>query len=1028
MRIKGQGKRMMKIILGETKKGTTTTITQNYSKKQEKKTKENKKGNFKLSTGHESFLSGTNTTYLEEEYRKFKMDPEALTHEWRNYFNEIEKTEMMGTEQYIETPEPIIERGSGAAKPSELSRKEIQTQLKVLQTAISLINSFQIAGHRNAKLDPLGIKKPELRAHLDINEYGVSEEEMDIEFYLPGAVMTEGLLASEELTTLKKLNKKLLEIYCGTIGYEFRHLYYRKQVNWLRNRIETESLVPYTKSEKELIYQRLLYSDKFEEWISQKKPNAKKFGLEGAEALIPGLKAMVDRGAMLGVESIVMGMPHRGRLNVLVNVCRKPFENVFYEFSPVEHDDEEDSEKDFATGDVKYHLGISMRRKLSNMDKYMNYSLLPNPSHLEAVNPLVEGKTRAKQFYSGDVDREKNVAILLHGDAAFAGQGVVYETMGFADLDDYTTGGTIHVVVNNQIGFTTNPSDARSSPYATDAGRFIGAPVFHVNGDDPEAVARVMQLAIEWRQRWKKSVIVDMICYRRNGHNEQDQPFYTQPTMYSVIEKHPTTLTLYKKKLLEEGTLTEEEATSYKESVQKVLSDAYDAAGRGELKYDTDEWYNETSAWAKMLSPTKYSKPQSTGVPLAQLREAGKAISTYPKGFHIHKLLGGIMRRRGKMIDSGENIDWGVGENLAYATLLQSGFNVRISGQDVERGTFSHRHGVITDQKNGKQIRQLDYLDNKRGEFQITNSHLSEYGVLGFELGYAYESPQTLVVWEAQFGDFANTAQVIIDQFIASAERKWHRSNGLVMLLPHGYEGQGPEHSNARLERYLQLVDENPHRYPDLNPASSRAHQEINWQVIVPTTPANIFHALRRQMKRDFRKPLVVMTPKSLLRKKEAVSTIDDFAEGTSFTRVYSEVAELSNVKRVAFCSGKVYYDLIDGRDKLDDDHPGKSVAIIRVEQIAPFPFDRIKEELERYPDAEAVWVQEEPENYGAWNHFYHRFLTVAREIGGSRMIQNGFAIPPRCISRPPAASPATGYASNHTREQADIVNRTFSF
>mmetsp|Transcript_2759 Transcript_2759/g.3971 ORF Transcript_2759/g.3971 Transcript_2759/m.3971 type:complete len:1021 (+) Transcript_2759:96-3158(+) len=1014
MRIKGQGKRMMKIILGETKKGTTTTITQNYSKKQEKKTKENKKGNFKLSTGHESFLSGTNTTYLEEEYRKFKMDPEALTHEWRNYFNEIEKTEMMGTEQYIETPEPIIERGSGAAKPSELSRKEIQTQLKVLQTAISLINSFQIAGHRNAKLDPLGIKKPELRAHLDINEYGVSEEEMDIEFYLPGAVMTEGLLASEELTTLKKLNKKLLEIYCGTIGYEFRHLYYRKQVNWLRNRIETESLVPYTKSEKELIYQRLLYSDKFEEWISQKKPNAKKFGLEGAEALIPGLKAMVDRGAMLGVESIVMGMPHRGRLNVLVNVCRKPFENVFYEFSPVEHDDEEDSEKDFATGDVKYHLGISMRRKLSNMDKYMNYSLLPNPSHLEAVNPLVEGKTRAKQFYSGDVDREKNVAILLHGDAAFAGQGVVYETMGFADLDDYTTGGTIHVVVNNQIGFTTNPSDARSSPYATDAGRFIGAPVFHVNGDDPEAVARVMQLAIEWRQRWKKSVIVDMICYRRNGHNEQDQPFYTQPTMYSVIEKHPTTLTLYKKKLLEEGTLTEEEATSYKESVQKVLSDAYDAAGRGELKYDTDEWYNETSAWAKMLSPTKYSKPQSTGVPLAQLREAGKAISTYPKGFHIHKLLGGIMRRRGKMIDSGENIDWGVGENLAYATLLQSGFNVRISGQDVERGTFSHRHGVITDQKNGKQIRQLDYLDNKRGEFQITNSHLSEYGVLGFELGYAYESPQTLVVWEAQFGDFANCAQVILDTYISNAEDKWCLSSGITLLLPHGMDGAGPEHSSARLERFLQACN-------GLTNPPSHYQKTVNMFVINPTTPANFFHALRRQMKNNFRKPLIVMSPKILLRHREALSSFDEFLPGTRFQSVLPDcVSPKSSQTRIILCSGKIYYDLVAMREtrSMND-----NVAIIRLEELSPFPFADLEKEVTRYLKAGAsitslLWVQEEHENQGAYSYVLPRVSPILRLLNIRQLSY---------VGRLPLSSSAVGVSKVHKVESERLLNTAFS-
>eukprot|EP00818_Percolomonas_sp_WS_P000345 CAMPEP_0117441216 /NCGR_PEP_ID=MMETSP0759-20121206/3521_1 /TAXON_ID=63605 /ORGANISM="Percolomonas cosmopolitus, Strain WS" /LENGTH=1024 /DNA_ID=CAMNT_0005233065 /DNA_START=458 /DNA_END=3532 /DNA_ORIENTATION=- len=949
--------------------------------------------------------SGSSSLYLEEIEMDWKKDPNSVPQSWREYFETGKVPQFK-----------IMRRVKGGQGSAGESMGTISgTNAKVVESAIYLIDAYQTFGHRLADLDPLGISDadldPSIPKELQLETYNLSDHELDQEFSLHGG---KGLFLSSRTTTLRKLVNDLKAIYCGKIGWEFMHVPSMEQRDWLRQKIE--NMQKLDAAEKKLTLERLMFSDNFEAFCSTKWPTTKRFGLEGCESLIPGIKTLIDSSAMLGMESVVVGMAHRGRLNVLANVVRKPMENIFHEFITA-------SKPNYGSGDVKYHLGLSIKRTLSGINKRMHISLLANPSHLEAVNPLVEGKTRAKQLFMHDKERKKVMSILLHGDAAFAGQGVVYETMGFSGIQDYTTGGTIHIIINNQIGFTTNPAQGRSSPYCSDLAKFIGAPVFHVNADEPEAVIQVSRLAAEFRQEFGMDVVIDLVGYRKRGHNEIDQPKFTQPIMYKAIDNHPPVLKLYSSKLLQEGTISKDEYNKMVSSIHSTLEEAFESAREGRLKKDSSDWFAEDSEWKGIKGPVEFSPIRKTGVSADTIRQVGELISTYPKDFNIHPVMKRIMADRNKRVQEGKRFDWGIAENLAYGSLLAEGSVVRISGQDVQRGTFSHRHGVIFDQTTGNSFFQLRSLEKEPGFYMISNSPLSEYGVLGFETGFSYESPRSLVVFECQFGDFCNTAQVIFDQFLSSGEQKWLRSSGLVVLLPHGYDGQGPEHSNSRMERLLQLSDEDPDVYPEMGEGARRQIQDSNWQVVNCSTPANIFHALRRQMHRSFRKPLMVVSPKYLLRHKLCVSDIEEFTEGTEFVRAYpdpnpDQLVPDDQVKRVLFCSGQVYYDLWEYRqnNNIND------VVIVRVEQLAPFPFDIVGEQLMKYRNADIKWVQEEPKNYGAWNHFFFRARTALRHHSNG---QDARSID--VFARKTSASPATGYKQIHDQEQRELVEQSFT-
>lgn len=675
----------------------------------------------------------------------------------------------------------------------------------------------------------------------------------------------------------------------------------------------------------------------------------------------------------LGVTDVVMGMAHRGRLNVLTNVIRKPLEQIFKEFMgthiPVDGDDWSGS------GDVKYHLGTSFHRVYPD-GRAVNISMLANPSHLEAVNPLVVGKAKAKMQYCNDQVGEKVMPIIIHGDAAFAGQGIVYETMQMSKIPDYQTGGTLNVVANNQVGFTTDPVASRSTKYPSDLGKTFNCPVFHVNADYPEEVCKVFEIAVAWRQKFHTDVVINLVGYRRYGHNELDQPMFTQPLLYSKIAKHPTPLTAHTKRLVEEGIFTQQEVDACIKCVDDILAKALENSKT--FKPDKQDWL--ASKWQGIYAPNVMSKVQKTGEDIEVLRSIGANLSRVPDGFTLHRQIKKIYQARAEMIQTGENIDWGTAEALAFGSLLHNGFHIRLSGEDVERGTFSHRHAVVHDQKTGKKYMPLaNHSDNKQ-TIQICNSPLSEYGVLGFDLGYSLESPNQLVLWEAQFGDFVNGAQIIIDQFLSCGEAKWLRQTGLVMLLPHGYSGQGPDHSSCRIERFLGMCDEDADEMPIMSEDVRMQIQSTNWQIVNVTTPANYFHVLRRQVMRNFRKPLIIASPKNLLRHRDCVSSLEEMATGTKFQRLFPEIFpdELvapSEVRRVLFCSGKVYYELLEHRRQNEI----KDVAIARVEQIHPFPFDKVSEVMQSYPNAEVVWVQEEPKNMGCWNYVHDRFITCMR-------------------------------------------------
>lgn len=958
--------------------------------------------------------NAANAQYLEELEEQWKENPSSVDPQWSSYFSQLQYANFQTN--YGGGPSSVAASSSGSSESGQLGAKFIHK-------VSDFVRAYQVNGHRISDLDPLKLYNADLDStypqELSLDNYQFTEQELDTPCHI-GRPMMKGFLGQDRgPITVRQLHKRLKEVYCSTIGFEYMHINSRQQCNWIRERIETPEEIPMSKEEQLVVLERLMFSDTFESYFAQKFAQVKRFGLDGCESLIPGIKSVVDIASSLGCQSYVLGMAHRGRLNVLANVMRKPLENLFAEFQGNQY-------AKYGSGDVKYHLGSSCKRKLPYNNKEVELSLVANPSHLEAVNPVVEGKARAKQYYGKDTKREKVMSILIHGDAAFAGQGVVYETMGFSDLHNYTTGGTLHIIINNQIGFTTNPRQSRSSPYATDLAKFIGAPIFHCNGDDPEAVVRVCKLAAEWRQEFHKDVVVDIVCYRRFGHNEIDNPAFTQPLMYKKIAKHPNTLKLYSDRLLEKGIVTKEQVQKMQAQVKSIFDEAF-AKSKGHLFDLSSEWYGSNSNWAGQKTPDQYSQIRNTGVDAKLLHDIGVAITTVPQGFAVHPgVLKQAVTARRQMIEKGEGIDWGMAEALAFGSLLQEGYHVRLSGQDVERGTFTHRHSVLVNQDTEEKYTPLNNISPKQAEYHVSNSSLSEFGVLGFELGYSLENPNALVIWEAQFGDFANGAQIIIDQFLSSGEQKWFRSSGLTLFLPHGYEGQGPEHSNARLERFLQLTDEDPDTFPEnLEPEKRMQIQQNNYQVLYCSTPANFFHALRRQLHRDFRKPLIVMTPKSLLKHKLAVSSIEDMREGTRFKRVidddWNKLVPNDKVRRLVFCTGKVYYDLIKyARDESDPETKiVNDVAIVRIEQLSPFPFDRVAENMKKYPNAQVFWTQEEPKNYGAWNHFYFRAKTCLRHIGRE-------GSPIHYVGRASSASPATGFSKIHKEEQDKIVHDTF--
>jgi len=804
--------------------------------------------------------------------------------------------------------------------------------------------------------------------------------------------------------------------YTGKIGIEYRHILSKEEKVWIGNKVETDYAEDFSKDDKKIILQHLAEGELFESFLAKKHGTAKRFGLEGGESLIPGLQAMIDVGSQLGIDNVVLGMPHRGRLNVLANVAGKDIVQILHEFRPQPDPHGNDY---LGSGDVKYHLGTSTVRQLHSGGS-VKFSLLANPSHLEAVNPVAAGKTRAKQFFTGDFKRKKTMCLLLHGDASFAGQGVVAETLGLSDLPDYTIGGTIHVIVNNQIGFTTDPKFARSSPYPTDVAKTVNVPVFHVNGDCPEAVVKACTMAMEYRQRFKKDVVIDLFCYRRHGHNELDQPLFTQPHMYQTIAKHKTPLEIYGTRLIAEGVITAEEFEKLKADVNADLTEKFEMSKK--YKPDVgDEAFGASSEWEGLVPESVLSVPQDTGVEIDRLRQIGLKHVDFPDNFTMHPALKKIMALRRTSIENGKGIDWATAEALAFGSLLLEGTTVRLSGQDCERGTFSHRHAVLHDQANESIWVPLKDLEmGEQASFQVSNSNLSEFGVLGFEYGYSLEAPNSLVMWEAQFGDFVNGAQVPIDTFISSGERKWRRQTGLTMLLPHGYEGQGPEHSSARLERFLQQSDDDADDIPDSDPAIANPIQMANWQVVNVTTPANYFHVLRRQVHRQFRKPLIVMSPKQLLRLPACKSDLSEFGPGLRFKTMipdnHDALVAPEDVRTVVFCSGKIYYDL----EKARAAHDVNDVTIARIEQISPFPFHLVAEEAAKYPNAKIVWTQEESKNMGAWSYVQPRFASALKQINND---------PDRAdlqyVGRKPSASPATGFKHDHDSEQEAIVKET---
>jgi len=944
-----------------------------------------------------SFLSKSNSAFIEDMYQKFIEKDPNLPESWKRYFEtlgedfdliirEIEGPSWKRNRKKINLDKKINKN------KSFLNNEEIEKDKADSIRAIALIRAYRIRGHLIANLDPLDMMERKYLHELHPSDHGFNKEDYDKKIFLHSYMEKGYSTVNEIISSLKK-------IYCSTIGVEYMHISDPVEKVWFRNRMEKEeNQIKFTDTGKKAILNKIIQAEGFEKFLAKKYVGTKRFGLDGAESLIPAMEQIIKRGGQLGVKEIKIGMPHRGRLNVLANVLQKSYKRIFNEFAGEISSNLEDS-----AGDVKYHLGASSNREFDGNSVHV--SLTDNPSHLEAVDPVVLGQTRAKQFFHRDTKRNKVIPILIHGDAAFAGQGVVAECFAMSGLPGHNTGGTIHIIVNNQIGFTTSPRFARSSPYPSDLGKVVDAPILHCNGDDPESVTHCAKIAIEFRQKFNKDVVLDMICYRRFGHNEGDEPSFTQPLMYKKIRQHPTTLNVYGNRLIKEGTINVDEFDKMKNDFKNLLEEQYKTAKDYKPKI---EWYEGT--WSRYKPEKGKDKRGKSGVDLSKIQKISDQINTIPSTINIHKTISKVLELRKKSVINKKGIDWSSAEALAFGTLLEEGFPVRLVGQDSGRGTFSQRHSVLRNQIDNSRYIPLNNISNKQKSFEAVDSFLSELAVLGFEYGYSLVEPSTLTIWEAQFGDFVNGAQVIIDQFIASGERKWSRASGLVMLLPHGYEGQGPEHSSGRLERFLQLCAQD------------------NLQVMNCTTPANYFHALRRQIHRDFRKPLVIMTPKSLLRNKLCVSNLEDFGKKNSFHRVlwdhaidpkeegFIKLKKSNEIKKVILCSGKIYFDLLHAREKMKID----DVIIFRIEQLYPFPVKPLVKEIAKYAKkAKFYWCQEEPKNMGAW-------LLVRDYIQWTLKYINAKNKEIMYIGRNPSASPATGYAKRHIAQQKAIIDQVF--
>lgn len=922
-----------------------------------------------------SALYGSNATYIEDLYEKFLDNPDAIEASWREKFSALQ----VANKHRDIAHSPIVDRFAQLASSPSSRLSELQgfTEESVQkQSAVaSLINHYRSHGHQLANNNPLEKSQRSLPA-LDPNYYGLSEPDLDTLF-------DTGSIYGKDRMPLKEIISTLQEIYCANIATEYMHIFDTDIKRWIKNRLETaKPTADITNKKRIWLLQQLITAEGIEKYLHRNFVGQKRFSLEGGECLIPILDELIQRSGRSGTKELVIGMAHRGRLNVLINILGKNPAQLFSEFKGTAAES-----TTVLTGDVKYHQGFSSNVKTEGEGEQAHITLAFNPSHLEIINPVVEGTVKARQDRYGKNSANTVIPILIHGDAAFAGQGIVMETLNMAQTRAFATGGTIHIVINNQIGFTTsNPFDARSTLYCTDVANMIQAPVFHVNGDDPEAVLAVTQMAIDYRSQFNKDVVIDLICYRRRGHNEADEPATTQPMMYKKINALTTTCQLYGAKLVEQSILTEEQVLEMTQTYQDLLD-----AGKNVSRPILEKGYSYSKLWDKYHNKDWDIQYDST-VPLERLRFCNTQSQRLPPGFELHPRVAKIMENRLKMAAGAMPLDWGFAENMAYATLLMDQYNVRLIGQDVGRGTFFHRHIILHNQINGDAYIPIKHLDIQQGRPQIFDSILSEAGVLGFEYGYSSTVPETLTIWEAQFGDFANGAQVLIDQFISSGETKWGRLSGLVMLLPHGFEGQGPEHSSARLERYLQLC------------------ADQNMQVCVPSTPAQIFHLLRRQVIRQYRKPLIVMSPKSLLRHKAATSTLEDLVQG-HFQNIIPETSaeiKIENVTRLVLCSGKVYYDLLDARSQNNLEH----VAIIRIEQLYPFPAQEFQTELKKYPNLDTlVWCQEEPKNQGAWYQTRHNFAILTHDK--INLIYCG---------RPPSASPAVGNLAKHIKQQKEVV------
>jgi len=959
-----------------------------------------------------SFLYGGNAAYIENLQARYETDAQSVDAEWQSFFKSLKDgpADVAGNAHgpswrrpdwpplpggdlvaaldgdWADTGHALGAkvRTQAQGRGIELSAAEVERSTRDSVRALMLIRAFRARGTFHADLDPLRLEPPKNEEELDPRTYGFTDADLDRPIFLDKVL---GL----EFGTVRQIVGILRRTYCQTLGVEFLHISNGAQKGWIQERIEgPDKEITFTREGKRAILNKLVEAEGFEKFCDLKFTGTKRFGLDGAEATIPALEQIIKRGGALGVREIVIGMPHRGRLNVLAQVMGKPHRAIFHEFKGGSATPDQIE----GSGDVKYHLGASSDREFDNNKVHL--SLTANPSHLEIVDPVVLGKVRAKQDQLGATpeDRTMVMPLLIHGDASFAGQGVVAECFGLSGLRGHRTGGSVHFIVNNQIGFTTNPRYSRSSPYPSDVAKMIEAPIFHVNGDDPEAVVFAAKIATEFRQKFQKPVVIDMFCYRRHGHNEGDEPSFTQPLMYKAIAGHPTTLEIYGKKLIGEGIVTAGEVEKMKADWRHRLDVELEAAQS--YRANKADWLDGRWSGFKRASDGDEARRGHTGVDLAKLKEIGQKISALPSGFHLHRTLNRFLEHRRKAIETGVGIDWATAEALAFCSLLLEGHRVRLSGQDSERGTFSQRHSVLIDQETENRYTPFNNLGDGQARFEVINSMLSEEAVLGFEYGYSLAEPNALVLWEAQFGDFANGAQVVFDQFISSGERKWLRMSGLVCLLPHGYEGQGPEHSSARLERFLQMCAED------------------NMQVAVCSTPANYFHILRRQLNRDFRKPLILMTPKSLLRHKRAVSRLDEMGPNTSFHRLLWDDAQTlpdekiklvadDKMRRVVLCSGKVYYDLYDEREKrgLDD------VYLLRIEQLYPFPTKALMAELSRFKQAEIVWCQEEPRNMGAWV-FVDIFLEWVLNQIGAKCRRARYA------GRAAAAATAVGQMSIH--------------